>query len=96
MKHQTGPIELDDEYKQVYVNGKRVHFSPKQFDVLHALFINKGRPLHSNDFMDFLYKEHQPEPKIIDVFICHVRKKLRKATGEDYIQTVWGKGYMLK
>ena len=39
----------------------------------------------------------EPELKIIDVFICKLRKKLSSACGgENYIETVWGRGYVLK
>ncbi|ASM72488.1 cell cycle response regulator CtrA [Pseudosulfitobacter pseudonitzschiae] len=38
----------------------------------------------------------EPELKIIDVFICKLRKKLSTATGgQNYIETVWGRGYVL-
>lgn len=38
-----------------------------------------------------------PELKIIDVFICKLRKKLGEAIdGENYIETVWGRGYVLR
>jgi two-component system cell cycle response regulator CtrA len=39
----------------------------------------------------------EPEVKIIDVFICKLRKKLADAAGGDnYIETVWGRGYVLR
>jgi two-component system cell cycle response regulator CtrA len=39
----------------------------------------------------------EPEIKIIDVFVCKLRKKLADASGGvNYIETVWGRGYMLK
>jgi len=39
----------------------------------------------------------EPELKIIDVFICKLRKKLAKACdGEQYIETIWGSGYRLR
>jgi two-component system cell cycle response regulator CtrA len=39
----------------------------------------------------------EPELKIIDVFICKLRKKLNAATGgENYIETIWGRGYLLR
>jgi two-component system cell cycle response regulator CtrA len=39
----------------------------------------------------------EPELKIIDVFICKLRKKLAEATGgANYIETVWGRGYVLR
>jgi two-component system cell cycle response regulator CtrA len=48
-------------------------------------------------FMNHLYGGMaEPELKIIDVFVCKLRKKLTAATaGENYIETVWGRGYVL-
>ena len=37
----------------------------------------------------------EPDPKIIDVFMCKLRKKLAEASGgQHYIETVWGRGYV--
>ena len=49
-------------------------------------------------FLNHLYAGlHEPEVKIVDVFVCKLRKKLAKAAGStNYIETVWGRGYMLK
>jgi two-component system cell cycle response regulator CtrA len=49
-------------------------------------------------FLNHLYGGmDEPELKIIDVFICKLRKKLAAATGgEHYIETVWGRGYVLR
>ncbi len=44
-----------------------------------------------------MQQRHEPELKIIDVFICKLRKKLSQATGgENHIETVWGRGYVLR
>ena len=49
-------------------------------------------------FLDRLYRGiNEPQLKIIDVFLCKLRKKLAQATGGNhYIETVWGRGYMLR
>ena len=39
----------------------------------------------------------EPDIKIVDVFVCKLRKKLAEASGGlDYIETIWGQGYMLR
>ena len=60
--------------------------------------LRKGTTLTKEMFLDHLYGGmDEPELKIIDVFICKLRKKLAEATGgEHYIETVWGRGYVLK
>jgi two-component system cell cycle response regulator CtrA len=49
-------------------------------------------------FLNQLYGgENMPEPKIIDVFMSKLRKKLSSVTGgENYIETIWGRGYALR
>ena len=66
--------------------------------MLELLSLRKGTTLTKEMFLNHLYGGmDEPELKIIDVFICKLRKKLTEATGEDnHIQTVWGRGYVLK
>ena len=66
--------------------------------MLKLLSLRKGTTLTKEMFLNHLYGGmDEPELKIIDVFICKLRKKLAQATGDDsYIQTVWGRGYVLK
>jgi two-component system cell cycle response regulator CtrA len=49
-------------------------------------------------FLSHLYGGmDEPETKIIDVFICKLRKKLASASvGKNYIETIWGRGYVMR
>ncbi len=60
--------------------------------------LRKGTTLTKEMFLNHLYGGmDEPELKIIDVFVCKLRKKLSGATGGDnYIETVWGRGYVLR
>ena len=71
------------------------HCTSKEYDILELLSLHKGRTLTEQKFLDHLYGgKNEPQLKIIDVFICKLRKKLsRAAGGEQYIETVWGRGY---
>jgi len=62
------------------------------------LSLRKGTTLTKEMFLNHLYGGmDEPELKIIDVFVCKLRKKLSVATkGENYIETVWGRGYVLR
>ena len=66
--------------------------------MLELLSLRKGTTLTKEMFLNHLYGGmDEPELKIIDVFICKLRKKLAQATGGDnYIETVWGRGYVLR
>ncbi|MEO7026824.1 MAG: response regulator transcription factor [Caulobacteraceae bacterium] len=93
----TGDIALDLNGKTVEVKGRRVHLTGKEYQMLELLSLRKGATLTKEMFLNHLYGGmDEPEVKIIDVFICKLRKKLKAATDEDYIETVWGRGYMLR
>ncbi len=89
-------INLDTRI--VEVDGQQVHLTNKEYAILELLAMRKGTVLTKETFLNHLYvNSNEPEVKIIDVFICKLRKKLMDATnGVNYIETVWGRGYMLK
>ncbi len=95
---RTGKINVNLDAKTVDVEGKAVHLTGKEYQMLELLSLRKGTTLTKEMFLNHLYGGmDEPELKIIDVFICKLRKKLAEATGgENYIETVWGRGYVLR
>jgi two-component system cell cycle response regulator CtrA len=95
---RTGDITVNLDAKTVEVTGHRVHLTGKEYQMLELLSLRKGTTLTKEMFLNHLYGGmDEPELKIIDVFICKLRKKLAAATGgEHYIETVWGRGYVLR
>ena len=95
---RTGDITVNLDAKTVEVTGQRVHLTGKEYQMLELLSLRKGTTLTKEMFLNHLYGGmDEPELKIIDVFICKLRKKLAAATGgEHYIETVWGRGYVLR
>ncbi|WP_456390908.1 response regulator transcription factor CtrA [Profundibacter sp.] len=94
----TGKIGVNLDAKTVETAGKPVHLTGKEYQMLELLSLRKGTTLTKEMFLNHLYGGmDEPELKIIDVFICKLRKKLAEATdGENYIETVWGRGYVLR
>jgi two-component system, cell cycle response regulator CtrA len=94
----TGQVSVNLDAKTVDVGGKAVHLTGKEYQMLELLSLRKGTTLTKEMFLNHLYGGmDEPELKIIDVFICKLRKKLAEATGGDnYIETVWGRGYVLR
>ncbi|MGH6873358.1 MAG: response regulator transcription factor [Rhizomicrobium sp.] len=94
----TGKITVDLDEKVAEANGARLALTTKEYDTLEALALRKGTTLSKDVLLGQLYGGlDEPEQKIIDVFICKLRKKIAAATGgETYIQTVWGRGYTLR
>ncbi|MFT6605478.1 MAG: two-component system cell cycle response regulator CtrA [Halocynthiibacter sp.] len=95
---RTGQVEVNLDAKTVAANGKSVHLTGKEYQMLELLSLRKGTTLTKEMFLNHLYGGmDEPELKIIDVFICKLRKKLSTATdGENNIETVWGRGYVLR
>ncbi|PWJ20412.1 response regulator transcription factor CtrA [Jannaschia seohaensis] len=95
---RTGQVEVNLDAKSVEVEGKTVHLTGKEYQMLELLSLRKGTTLTKEMFLNHLYGGmDEPELKIIDVFICKLRKKLSEATGgETHIETVWGRGYVLR
>lgn len=95
---QTGRICVNLDAKTVEVDGVAVHLTGKEYQMLELLSLRKGTTLTKEMFLNHLYGGmDEPELKIIDVFICKLRKKLAEATdGDNYIETVWGRGYVLR
>jgi two-component system, cell cycle response regulator CtrA len=95
---RTGSVTVNLDDKTVDVDGKTVHLTGKEYQMLELLSLRKGTTLTKEMFLNHLYGGmDEPELKIIDVFICKLRKKLSEATGgQSYIETVWGRGYVLR
>ncbi len=95
---RTGKIAVNLDAKTVEAEGKAVHLTGKEYQMLELLSLRKGTTLTKEMFLNHLYGGmDEPELKIIDVFVCKLRKKLAEATGgENYIETVWGRGYVLR
>ena len=95
---KTGKLAVNLDASTVEVDGRPIHLTGKEYGILELLSLRKGTTLTKEMFLNHLYGGmDEPELKIIDVFICKLRKKLGDATGGDnYIETVWGRGYVLR
>ena len=95
---RTGRLAVNLDTRVVSVDDHPVRLIGKEYAILELLSLRKGTILTKEMFLDHLYREmDEPEPKIIDIFVCKLRKKLAQATGGNhYIETVWGRGYTLR
>jgi two-component system, cell cycle response regulator CtrA len=95
---RTGRLVVNMDTRAVEIDGRRLHVTGKEYSILELLSLRKGTTLTKEMFLDHLYGGmDEPELKIIDVFICKLRKKLANASqGKNYIETVWGRGYVLR
>jgi two-component system cell cycle response regulator CtrA len=91
-------VAINLDTRKVEVDGKSVQLTNKEYAILELLVMRKGTVITKEMFLNHLYGGvEEPAMKIVDVFVCKLRKKLAdKAGGTNYIETVWGRGYMLK
>jgi len=94
----TGELRVNLDTKTVKANGQPVDLTSYEYQMLELLSLRKGTTLTKEMFLNHLYGGmDEPKLKIIDVFICKLRRKLQVATdGQHYIETVWGRGYVLR
>jgi two-component system cell cycle response regulator CtrA len=95
---RTGQLEVNLDAKTVEVAGKRINLTGKEYQMIELLCLRKGTTITKEMFLNYLYGGmDEPDMKIIDVFICKMRKKLSaEIAGDSYVETVWGRGYVLR
>ncbi|HQT60134.1 MULTISPECIES: response regulator transcription factor [unclassified Acidiphilium] len=92
----VGNIEINMNAKKIFVGQDEISLTKKEYQIVEILALRKGCVLSKEAILDHLYGGlDEPNPKIIDVFICKIRKKLISAGADDLIQTNWGRGYMI-
>jgi two-component system cell cycle response regulator CtrA len=96
-KIRIGEISLNLKERSVYVNDKKLKFSGKEYQLFQLLIMKKQNTLSKQEILDALYYgEGVPGMKIVDVLICKIRKEIAKYTKVQYLETVWGMGYMIR
>ena len=94
----TGDLTINLDTNAVEVAGAPVHLTGKEYQVLELLSLRKGATISKQMFLNHLYHGvARPDQKIIDVFICNLRRKIATAgRGKNYIETVRRHGYILR
>ncbi len=94
---QIGPLTLDLESRRAFVNGRDARLTGKEYSCLELLMTRQGMTVTKEMFLHHLYSgRDEPEMKIIDVFVCKLRRKLRDTGLDNLIETVWGRGYVIR
>lgn len=95
---QIGDLTVNLNARSVEIRGKQLKLTGKEYQILELLGLRKGTVLSKEIFLNHLYGGiDEPEAKIVDVFVCKLRKKLADAmAGQHMIETVWGRGYVLR
>ena len=93
---RIGAVEINMNAKKLYAKGQAVPLTKKEYQIAEILALRKGAVLSKEAILDHLYGGlDEPNPKIIDVFVCKIRKKLQMLGVDDFVETNWGHGYMV-
>ena len=93
----VGRLSINLQSRTATVDGENLNLTTKEYAILELLGLRKGATLTKEMFLNHLYGGiDEPELKIIDVFICKLRRKITEALGENCIETIWGRGYVLR
>lgn len=91
-----GDLCIDMHTKQLTHKDQAINLTAKEYSIIESLALKKGRPVSKEFLLEKLYSGiDEPEAKIIDVFVCKVRKKIKDVSQKNYIKTMWGQGYIL-
>jgi two-component system cell cycle response regulator CtrA len=95
---RCGDLSVKLDQKRAEMRGRDVGLTTKEYQMLELLAMRQGTPITKEMFLNHLYGGmNEPGQKIIDVFICKLRRKLMQASGgSDYVETIWGRGYVLR
>ncbi len=94
---RVGPLQLSLDTRKVFVDGRPLHLTNKEYAILELLVLRKGSVVSKDAFLSHLYGGmDEPEMKIIDVFVCKMRKKLQAAGAGHLLGTIWGRGFILR
>ena len=95
---RCGDLAVKLDHKRVEIAGRNLDLTRREYEILELLATREGAPITNEAFLNHMYGGmDEPKQKIIDVFICKARKKIVRASGgRDYIETVRGRGYMLR
>lgn len=95
---RVGQMEVNLDTKIVTIDGKVLHLTGKEYALIELLCLRQGMTVSKEQFLNHVYGGmDEPEMKIIDVFLCRIRNKIKRLShGKQYVQTVWGRGYILK
>lgn len=92
-----GALSFDRDNKVITVAGKPVKLSDRQHKVL-VILADSGKTLSQDEILAEMYgnRRDMPEPKMVDVLVCNIRKRIARHTPGSFIQTNWGNGYYIQ
>jgi two-component system, cell cycle response regulator CtrA len=96
---EIGPLTIDLDRFIAKVQSAKLALTPKEFEILAALALRRDQVVGRQQLFNAMYGNEPsevPDIKIIDVFVCKIRKRLAEAGAPGLIETVWARGYTMR
>ncbi|MBE5868845.1 MAG: response regulator transcription factor [Lachnospiraceae bacterium] len=92
---ESGDMQVDCESRRVYIQGKEIRLTAKEFEVLELLIQNPNKVYSRESLLNLVWGADYPgDVRTVDVHIRRLREKVEKNPGEPrYVHTKWGIGY---
>lgn len=92
-----GGLELNQDTKEVSIDGKIIKTTPIEFKILYLLMKNSGRVFSADEIYENVWKERAVNTDTIMVHIRNIREKIEvNPKNPKYIKVVWGVGYKIE
>lgn len=91
-------IRIQHSARRIRVQGKEIHLTPKEYDLLHFLVTNPEKVFSREELLREVWKSPVYDQRTVDTHIKRLREKLtvHSPGGNEFIQTLWGLGYMFR
>ena len=92
---EVGELKLDCEGRRVFISGKEINLTAKEFDVLELLVFNPNKVYSRENLLNIVWGYEYPgDVRTVDVHIRRLREKIEANPSEPkYVHTKWGVGY---
>ena len=92
---EAGDLKMDCESRRVFISGKEINLTAKEFDVLELLVFNPNKVYSRENLLNIVWGYEYPgDVRTVDVHIRRLREKIEANPSEPkYVHTIWGVGY---
>ncbi|MFI3212396.1 MAG: response regulator transcription factor [Eubacteriales bacterium] len=95
---EYGKMKLDTEGRRVYIAGKEMNLTAKEYDMFELLVLNQNKVYSREDLLKLVWGASYPgDVRTVDVHIRRLREKIEEnPSNPHYVHTKWGRGYYFK
>ena len=92
---ESGDLKLDGESRRLFILGKEINLTAKEFDLLELLVMHPGKVYSRENLLNIVWGYEYPvDVRTVDVHVRRLREKIEKNPSEPkYVHTKWGVGY---